>query len=538
MRNGLLYGAILTIVVFCFAAFFWHVAFGYILAVIAPFLLALFYDAFQIEHSLMRNFPLIARTRWIAEWMRPKIHQYFIENDTEGTPISRMLRSIAYQRSKNELDTSPFGTLLNVYDQGHEWMNHSIAALDHRDLDYDPRVTIGGPDCKQPYSCSIFNISAMSFGSLSKNAILSLNGGAKISGFAHNTGEGGISSYHLKHKGDLIYQIGTGYFGARAKDGGFSAKKFKETITPESVKMIEIKLSQGAKPGHGGILPAKKVTPEIAKIRNIDVGKDVISPPHHKAFSTPEGLLEFIKELRELSDGKPIGFKLCLGKKSEFLAICKAMIKTGIKPDFIALDGAEGGTGAAPLEFANSVGTPYKEGLAYIFNALIGFDLKKDITIIAAGKILTGFHIFKALALGADVCYSARGMMLALGCIQALECNKNTCPVGVATQNPKFANGLIVSDKKQRVANFHKNTVTSFVELTAAAGIVNRIEINRSKVFRRIEMNMSQRYDEIHPYITKGCLLEEYTVPDEWQADMTKASAESFKPRFLEALEN
>ena len=538
MRNSMLLGSVLFVVALLLGGYFIHVFFWYFFLVVLPFVLAIFYDAFQKEHSLMRNFPLIARSRWIAEWMRPKIHQYFVETDTEGTPISRIFRSIVYQRSKNELDTSPFGTLLNVYEEGHEWMNHSIAAIDHHHQDSDPRVVIGGPDCKQPYSCSVFNISAMSFGSLSKNAIMALNGGAKLGGFAHNTGEGGISPYHLEYGGDLIFQMGTGYFGARAKDGNFSSENFKKTISSPSVKMIELKLSQGAKPGHGGILPAKKVTPEIAQIRNIDMGKDVVSPPYHKAFSTPIGLLEFIKKIRDLSEGKPVGFKFCLGVKSEFLAICKAMVKTGIKPDFIAVDGAEGGTGAAPLEFSNSVGTPYKESLAYVFNALIGFDLQKDIKIIAAGKILTGFHMFRAMALGADICYSARGMMLALGCIQALECNKNTCPVGVATQNPKYSKGLVVSDKKQRVANYHKETVTSFVELISAAGISDLKEIDRSKVYRRIEMNMTQRYDEIYPYITKGCLLEDHTIPDDWQADMTKASPESFKPRFMEALEN
>ncbi|MDG2449583.1 MAG: FMN-binding glutamate synthase family protein [Saprospiraceae bacterium] len=538
MRNSLLFGSIVVILVLLVGGYIIHQWMWWLILALLPFILAIFYDAFQTEHSLMRNFPLVARSRWIAEWMRPKIHQYFVETDTEGTPISRIFRSIVYQRSKNVLDTSPFGTLLNVYEEGHEWMNHSIAPLDHHDQEADPRIIIGGPDCKQPYSCSIFNISAMSFGSLSQNAIMALNGGAQIGKFAHNTGEGGISPYHLENEGDLIYQIGTGYFGARAMDGGFSAENFKNTISSPSVKMIELKLSQGAKPGHGGILPAKKVTAEIARIRNIEMGQDVISPPYHKAFSTPTSLLEFIKELRDLSGGKPIGFKLCLGEKSEFLAICKAMKKTGIKPDFIAVDGAEGGTGAAPLEFSNSVGTPYKEALAYVFNALVGFDLQQDIKIIAAGKILTGFHMFKAMALGADICYSARGMMLALGCIQALECNKNTCPVGVATQNPKYTKGLVVTDKKHRVANYHKETVMSFVELISAAGISDLKEIDRSKVFRRIEMNKTQRYDEIYPYITKGCLLEEDTIPGDWQAEMTKASPDSFRPRFLEAFEN
>ena len=538
MRSTLLIGSSISIVGLALAGYFMSSFFWWLLAILSPFLLLIFYDAFQSKHSLLRNFPLIARSRWIAEWMRPKIYQYFVESDTDGRPISRIFRTIVYQRSKNTLDTSPFGTLLNVYEEGHEWMNHSIAAIDHHDQNQDPRITVGGPDCKQPYSASILNIGAMSYGSLSQNAIMALNGGARISGFAHNTGEGGISPYHLDPGGDIIYQIGTGYFGCRSEDGGFSPELYKARVADDRVKMIELKLSQGAKPGHGGILPAKKVTPEIAQIRNVPLGKDVLSPPYHKAFNTPEGLMKFMKQLRDLSGGKPVGFKLCLGEKSEFLAICKAMIETGIKPDFIAVDGAEGGTGAAPLEFANSVGTPFKEAVAYVFNALVGFDLQKDIKIIASGKILTAFHVFRAMALGADICYSARGMMMALGCIQALECNKNTCPVGVATQNPKYTKGLVVSDKKERVAHYHRETINAFVELISSAGITDLREIDRSKVYRRIEMNMTQRYDEIYPYITKGCLLEEDTIPDAFQADMTKASAQSFKPRFLEAFEN
>jgi len=512
--------------------------FWFVLLFLVPVFIIIYKDAHQKEHSLMRNFPLIARSRWIAEWMRPKLYQYFVESDTEGRPVSRIFRSIIYQRSKKELDTSPFGTLMNVYEEGHEWMCHSIGALDHYDLDPHPRITIGGPDCQQPYSCSIFNISAMSFGSLSKNAIMALNGGANIADFAHNTGEGGISPYHFSHDGDIIYQIGTGYFGCRNKEGRFSPDKYKKLVSDNRVKMIELKLSQGAKPGHGGILPARKVTREIADIRSIEMGKDVLSPPYHEEFSSPTGLLNFIKALRDLSDGKPVGFKLCLGQKSEFLAICKAMIITGIKPDFISVDGAEGGTGAAPLEFANSVGTPFREAVAFVFDALVGFNIQKDIKIIASGKIFTGFHLFRAMALGADICYSARGMMMALGCIQALECNKNTCPVGIATQDDSFIKGLVVSDKKQRVANYHQETVESFVELMSAAGITDLKEIDRSRIYRRVEMNKSQRYDEIYPYLTKGSLLVKERIPLEWQAYMTKADPNSFKPRFAEALEN
>jgi len=460
------------------------------------------------------------------------MYQYFVESDTDGRPFSRIFRDIVYQRAKNVRDTSPFGTQLDVYAEGYEWMNHSIAALDHHDIDSNPRVLIGGPDCKKPYSCSLFNVSAMSFGSLSKNAIMALNGGAAIGGFAHNTGEGGISPYHIKHGGDLIYQIGTGYFGCRSKDGGFDPDLYVETVKGANVKMVELKLSQGAKPGHGGILPAKKVTKEIAAIRKIEMGKDVLSPPFHKAFSDPIGLLTLIKQMRDLSGGIPVGFKLCIGHKSEFLAICKAMIHTGITPDFIAVDGGEGGTGAAPLEFSNSVGMPFKEGLAFVYDALIGFDLKKHIALIASGKVVTGFHIFRAISLGADLCYSARAMMMALGCIQALECNRNTCPVGVATQEPGLVRGLDVNDKKVRVASYHKETIESFVELLAAAGLDDPDKINRSHVHKRIIMNTNQRYDEIFQYIPKGSLLDEDLIPEVWKGQMSQANMYSFLPRF------
>ncbi len=506
-------------------------------ALLCPLVLLAIYDYLQEKHSISRNFPVVGRTRFMAEWLRPKLYQYFIESDIDGKPFPRIFRSIIYQRAKLALDTAPFGTQLDVYEEGYEWMNHSIGALDHHDLESDPRCMVGGPDCLQPYNCSLYNVSAMSYGSLSQNAIMALNGGAAIGGFAHNTGEGGISPYHDKYNGDLIYQLGTGYFGSRNEDGTFSDELYKKRSTAPNVKMIELKLSQGAKPGHGGILPAKKVSKEISQIRNVPMGKDVLSPPYHKEFNTPIGLLQFIKKLRDLSGGKPVGFKLCIGNKSEFLAICKAMIETGIKPDFIAIDGGEGGTGAAPLEFSNSVGMPLREGLAFAYDALMGFDLKKDIKLIAAGKIVTGFHIYRALAIGADICYSARAMMMAVGCIQALECNKNTCPVGVATNNPKLMRGLVVEDKKVRVAQFHKETIESFVELQAASGFRDIEKINRSSVQRRFDTKSAKRYDEIYPYLTKGSLLNYSSIPDDWKYHMALATAESFKPKFEEAFE-
>ena len=484
-------------------------------------------DLLQTKQTLKRNFPVIGRMRWWAEWMRPKVYQYFVESDTDGAPYNRLSRNVIYQRAKKVNDSTPFGTQLNVYESGYEWLNHSINPLPLEHGDHDPRVTVGGPDCKQPYSASIFNISAMSFGSLSQNAIMALNGGAKLGGFAHNTGEGGLSPYHLSPGGDIIWQIGTGYFGCRHQDGTFNFEAFKERASLPNVKMIEIKLSQGAKPGHGGILPAAKVTDEIAKIRLVEKGKDVLSPSYHKAFNSPVGLIEFIKKLRELSGGKPIGFKLCIGQKSQFIAICKAMIKTGTMPDFITVDGGEGGTGAAPIEFSNSVGMPLREGLAFVYDALHGFGLKKHIKIIASGKVHTGFDLVKNFALGADMCNGARAMLLAIGCIQALECNKNTCPTGVATQNPELYEGLDVNDKRVRVKNYHDETVKAAVELMSAAGIRHPNDLHRTHIYRRVNAAQIQTYAEMYPYLLKGSLLEA-PYPKGWELDIMNSSSESF----------
>lgn len=532
MRTGFIILSILILGALGIFSFLVSTKLLWLLLILLPILIVGWIDAFQTRSAIKRNFPILGRSRFIAEWLRPKLYQYFIEPDTDGRPFSRIKRNIVYQRAKGVNDTTPFGTQLNVYDEGYEWMNHSIKALDHHNMDMHPRVMVGGKNCKQPYDCSVFNVSAMSFGSLSKNAVMALNGGAAIGNFAHNTGEGGISPYHDKFNGDLIYQIGTGYFGCRTDDGNFSAELFKERTAADNVKMIEVKLSQGAKPGHGGILPAKKATPEIAAIRNIEPYKAVLSPPFHKAFDTPIGLLEFIQKCQELSGGKPVGFKLCIGHKSEFIAICKAMIETGIRPDFISVDGGEGGTGAAPLEFSNSVGTPAREGLAFAYNALVGFNLKKEITLIASGKILSGFDIFKNISLGADICYSARAMMMAVGCIQALECNHNTCPTGVATQDPKLVKGLDVTDKKVRVAKYHEETVKAFVELMAAAGIDHPDKINRMHVYQRIDQHISRSYYKLYPYIPEGSLLSSESFPRGWKQYMSLADASSFRPRY------
>lgn len=471
----------------------------WLFVILAPLVILGIYDMTQTKHAIRRNFPVIGNLRYILEGIRPEIMQYFVETDTEGRPFDRIDRSLIYRRAKNVSDTSPFGTQEDPYKDGYEWINHSMYAKSHHDYTIDTRVMIGEKKCKKPYSVSIYNISAMSFGSLSDRAVESLNGGAKLQNFAHNTGEGGVSPYHLKHGGDLIWQVGTGYFGCRNLDGTFSPEMFKKTASAPSIKMIEIKLSQGAKPGHGGILPASKNTPEIAKIRGVEPGKAVLSPPGHTAFTNPTEFMSFIKELRDLSGGKPVGFKLCIGVKKEFEDLCKAMLNTGITPDYIAVDGGEGGTGAAPVEFADSVGTPFLDGLAFVHDTLVKYSLRNQIKISASGKIVSGFHIVRALAMGADFCQSARGMMMALGCIQALQCNTNTCPVGIATQNKQLIKGLDVADKKQRVASFHKKTLDSFSEILLAAGLTDKNELTRAHINHRIESNVIKTYEEMYP---------------------------------------
>jgi glutamate synthase domain-containing protein 2 len=488
------------------------------------------YDILQPRHSLWRNYPLFGRGRWFMEWLRPFIRQYLIESDTDGAPINRMFRSIVYQRAKGARETVPFGTQVDPYRTGYEWIGHSLSAIDAKALDQDLRVTVGGPQCRQPYSASIFNISAMSFGALSRNALLALNGGARDGGFYHNTGEGGVSPYHLEPGGDLVWQIGTAYFGCRDDAGNFSPEAFAEKATLPNVKMIEIKLSQGAKPGHGGILPADKNTPEIAAIRGTTVATQVDSPPVHSAFSGPLGLLEFVQKLRELSGGKPVGIKLSIGRKSEFVAICKAMTQSGIQPDFITVDGGEGGTGAAPLEYANSVGMPLREALAFVDDCLTGFGLRQNIRIIASGKILTGFHLVKNLALGADLCNSARGMMLALGCVQSLTCNSNRCPTGVATQNPRLYRGLVISDKRLRVAQYHRKTVQATAEIISSAGLRHTSELNRTHIYRRVSQEAVRRYDQIFPYLKTGSLLTE-SPPHDWRLYLDEAVPGDFLPK-------
>ncbi len=477
-------------------------AYGF--SVLAALIFAIgIYDLFQKKHTILRNFPVLGHMRYLLEMIGPEIHQYFIETDTDGKPIDRNHRTYIYERAKLQNETHPFGTELNVEEENYKWMKHSIYPT--KLFEEPPRVLVGGPDCKQPYSASIFNISAMSFGALSKNAVMALNLGAKAGNFFHDTGEGGISEYHLKG-GDLVYEVGTGYFGCRTEDGNFSPEKFKEKAAIPAVKMIEIKISQGAKPGHGGVLPAVKNNEEIAKIRGVKPHTAVLSPPGHSAFDDAEGLLKFVQQMRDLSDGKPIGFKLCIGSKQEFLDICEKMVETGIKPDFITVDGSEGGTGAAPIDFSNYVGMPWEKALVFVVDSLRGYNLKKDIKVITATKIFTAFDIFKALSIGADICNSARGMMLALGCIQALRCDRNTCPTGVTTNNPSLMRGLVISEKWKRVKNYQGETVKEFLELFAAAGCKKLSDLNRSYIFKQVETDI-MCYSEIYPPITEGQFL-------------------------------
>jgi glutamate synthase domain-containing protein 2 len=488
------------------------------LLVVGPLLLVGIHDSLQRKHTVLRNFPIVGHGRYLLEMVRPEIQQYFIENNIDAFPIEREYRSIVYQRAKGELETRPYGTQRDVYRIGYEWAGHSIAA--HPAADEMPRVSIGGSDCRQPYSASILNISALSFGAVSKHAVLALNRGAAKGGFAHNTGEGGISSYHLEAGGDLVWQIGTGYFGCRTPDGGFDGTRFQEQARQENVRMIELKLSQGAKPGYGGVLPGIKVSPEIAAIRGIPAGETIVSPPGHNTFSTPIELLEFIAKLRDLAAGKPVGFKLCIGRRSDFFAICKAMLETRILPDFITVDGGEGGTGAAPLEFTNSMGMPARDAWLFVHSALRGVLLRDSIRIIASGKILTGFHIILAFALGADLCASARGMMLALGCIQSLRCNTNHCPTGITTQNPSLVYGLDVTDKAERVFRYHRETVRGVLELLGAMGLDRLDEIRPHHIFRRIDDLRVRHFGELYDVLEPGQLIDNCEVPegirDDW----------------------
>ncbi|WP_421840687.1 FMN-binding glutamate synthase family protein [Marinobacter algicola] len=485
------------------------------------------WDLLQRKRTVSRNYPILAHLRYILESIGPEIRQYFIQSDTDERPFSREQRTIVYQRAKNVLDKRPFGSQLGMYDEGFEWINHSLRPSTLKDADF--RIVIG-KQCAKPYNASVFNISAMSFGSLSANAILSLNTGAKMGDFYHDTGEGSISRYHRKPGGDLVWEIGSGYFGCRNKDGTFNEEMFTRNATLDQVKMIEVKLSQGAKPGHGGILPGEKVTPEIAEARGVEPGKDVVSPASHSAFSTPKEFLEFLEKLRELSGGKPVGFKLAIGHPWEWFAIVKAMLETGKTPDFIVVDGGEGGTGAAPLEFINRIGTPMTEALLLVHNTLVGTNLREHIAIGAAGKITSAFNIARTLALGADWCNAARGYMFSLGCIQALNCHTGKCPSGVATQDPRRSKKLDVEDKSQRVYNYHKNTLEALMNLLEASGLKHPSELGPEHIIRRTSKTEVHSYMDLFTFLEPGALLEGKTGERVFDTYWPDATPNSFDP--------
>lgn len=485
------------------------------------------HDLLQRKSAIKRNYPILSHARFFIESIRPELRQYLFESDTEEAPFSRQQRSIVYQRAKQELDKRPFGTQINVYADNYEWINHSIQPSPVATEPF--RIRVGGQQCTQPYNAAVFNISAMSFGALSANAIRALNLGAKKGGFYHDTGEGSISSYHLEHGGDLVWNIGSGYFGCRNFDGSFSEENFRQNALREAVKMIEVKLSQGAKPGQGGILPGAKVSAEIAKTRGVPMGQDCLSPSKHSAFSTPLELLQFLQKLRELSGGKPVGFKLSIGHVWEWFAIAKAMQQSQLLPDFIVLDGGEGGTGAAPLEFSDHVGMPLREALMLVHQTLVGLNLRSEIKIGAAGKIITGFDIARTLAIGADWCNAARGFMFAVGCIQSQTCHNDRCPTGVATQDPNRQKGLDPLDKSERVYHFQKNTVKALAEILAASGLDHPEQFGPEHIIRRVSAQMALPLSKVYPQLTPGSLLrgeqpDHPSLREYWQ----EASADSF----------
>ena len=505
MRYLALWSVVIGTVVFAVLGALVSARFFWALVVFAPLCWMGASDLLQTEHSLRRNYPLLARLRWFFESIRPEIQQYFVERDTDGRPFNHDARSQIYERAKNVNQESAFGTELDVYAAGYEWFTHSIAP---RPTSSEPiKQRVGGPHCKQPYDMALLNVSAMSFGALSKNAILALNKGAKMGGFAHDTGEGGLSEHHLKHGGDLIWEIGSGYFGARTPDGKFDPARFADQAQRDEVKCISIKLSQGAKPGLGGVMPAKKVTAEIAKIRGVPEGVACISPPFHSAFGTPRELILFVQQLRELCHGKPVGFKLCIGRRVEFLSICKAMLELQTAPDFIIVDGGEGGTGAAPLEYEDHVGVPLTEGLAFVNDALVGAGLRNWMRIGASGKVASAFDIARRITQGADYCNAARAMMFALGCIQSQRCHTDTCPVGVATQNPRRIRALVVEDKATRVYHYQRNTVTELHQLLASLGLDHPDELHPGLLLRRIDETTVKSYAELHPSLSPGELV-------------------------------
>jgi glutamate synthase domain-containing protein 2 len=523
-----------TVFLLCIALFVLGLAqspasvWGWLLVAIPGLLVLLgIRDLLQSQHSVLRNYPVIGHIRWLVEMIRPEIRQYLLEGETEATPFSRAQRSLVYRRAKEDPSDHPFGTLTDVYAPDYEFIQHSLmpaATPDPKSF----RITIGNDQCARPYSASIFNISAMSFGSLSANAIRALNKGAAMGGFYHDTGEGGISPYHREHGGDIVWEIASGYFGCRTEDGRFDPAKFEAQAASPQVRMIEVKLSQGAKPGHGGILPGRKVTAEIAATRGVPIGEDCVSPAHHSAFSTPLEMMAFLQQLRLLSGGKPVGFKLCIGQPWEFMAIVKAMLESGIVPDFIVVDGGEGGTGAAPVEFSDHVGTPMREGLLFVHNTLVGAGLRDRIRIGAAGRLISAFDIAAVIAIGADWVNAARGLLFALGCIQSLSCHTNRCPTGVATQNPARGRALVVPDKAERVHRFHDRTVSALADMLAAAGLSHPDALQPHHVVHRLSSTEIRQFDQAHHFLKEGELLTGDCALPRYRDNWARARAHSF----------
>ncbi len=485
------------------------------------------FDVTQESHSLLRNYPVIGSMRWVFEALRPYLRQYIVEDDLEGHPYNRNQRSLIYARAKSQEDRQTFGTELDTNASHYEWMTHSISPMTAAEEPF--RVMVGEGTCAKPYAAATLNISAMSFGSMGRNAIEALNLGAKMGGFYHDTGEGGLSPYHRIHGGDIVWELGSGYFGCRNRDGSFSPERFAEKATDPQVKMVEIKLSQGAKPGHGGVLPAAKVTPEIAEIRGIPLGEDCISPSRHPAFATPAQMMEFVAQLRELSGGKPVGIKLCVGHPSEVFAIAKAMVKTGIHPDFVVIDGSEGGTGAAPQELADHMGMPLREGLVLMRNALVGTGLRPKVRLAASGKVTSGFSMAANMAVGADWCNAARAFMFSLGCVMSMRCHTGHCPTGVTTNDPHLQRGLVVSDKAERVASYQRHTVAALADLVAAAGLAHPSELAPHHVWHRITPVEAKALDKLYPFLDPGILLETPEATP-YAAEWAAAHADSFTP--------
>lgn len=518
-----------SLVVLALSLVFWrqHNWLAYTAAVSAPFALLGLYDVLQRKHSLWRNYPLSARVRWLAEELRPFLRAYIVESETEGRPFNHEDRTMVYRRAKDVTSVEPFGSHLDVDKPPYEWLAHSMAA--RHPVETDPRVLVGAPGTAQPYAASVFNISAMSFGALGAHAIEALSKGAAMGGFYHDTGEGGVSRYHKRGGGDLVWELGSGYFGCRAADGSFDASRFADTASNPQIKMIEVKLSQGAKPGHGGVLPGEKVTQEIAEARGIAVGQTCVSPPAHSAFSTPVELLEFVARLRDLSGGKPVGIKFAVGNRWEILAICKAMLETGLRVDFMVVDGGEGGTGAAPVEFLNHVGAPLRQALVLTRNALVGTGLKDDVRLACSGKQISAFSIASSMALGADWVNTARGFMFSLGCIQSLNCHNNTCPTGIATSDRTRQRGLVVEDKAIRVRNFHHNTVKALMEVVGAAGCEHPAELTPRHVMHRVTEDITYTAERAYQFVRAGQLLsapDETTLAEDWRM----AQSGSFQP--------